>query len=157
MLGACGFWHPLFCSRLCSQAADEGRGQPGRSRRRPSAPRATSTILATEEEKWKGRWREGNAAGQSEGIFTLTVAPDGSVAGKGRGEQVVTGGGSASFPVEIEGTRDEQAFDLTLTSAAGSLDVEATIEGDTAKGPWRTGAGQQAYNGRITLECVSCP
>ena len=120
----------------------------------------TSTIVATEAgasepEEWTGRWREGNEPMTSRGSFTLTVAPDGSVSGKGTGTQE-TGGVHATYDVTITGTRDEDAFHLTFMSEAGSLDVEAAIEGDTAKGPWRTGAGQAAYGGRITLECQNC-
>jgi hypothetical protein len=120
----------------------------------------TSTILATEggesePEEWTGRWREGNEAMTSSGTFTLTVAPDGTVTGEGKGTQE-TGGVHATYDVAITGTRDEDAFHLTFTSEAGSLDVEAAIQGDTAKGPWRTGAGQAAYGGRIRLECQNC-
>jgi hypothetical protein len=121
-----------------------------------AAEETISTILATEAtEEWTGRWREGNEGMQSSGTFTLMVAPDGSVTGEGQGTQE-TGGVHANYDVTITGTRDDEAFRLTFTSEAGSLDVEAQIEGDTAEGPWRTGAGQAAYGGRIRLECQNC-
>ena len=125
-----------------------------------AAEDTTSTILATEAgesgpEQWTGRWREGNEAMTSSGTFNITVAPNGSVLGKGTGTQE-TGGVHATYDVTITGTRDDEAFHLTFKSEAGPLDVEVPIQGDTAKGPWRTGAGQAAYGGRITLECQNC-
>lgn len=107
-------------------------------------------------ECWKGTWREENEAGRSDGNFTLTVAPDGVVRGEGTGTQVVTAGGKANYSVTISGTRDEDAFHLTFSGEAGSLGVVATIRGDTANGPWRTGVAQSVYGGTITLECATC-
>jgi hypothetical protein len=124
-----------------------------------AAENTTSTILATEldePERWTGQWREGNDAMQSKGTFSLTVLPDGTVTGEGQGSQE-TGGVHATYDVTITGTRGDEAFLLSFTSEAGSLDVRAQIDGDTSKGPWRTGAGQAAYGGRITLECQNCP
>ena len=84
---------------------------------------------------------------QSKGTFSLTVLPDGTVTGEGQGSQE-TGGAHATYDVTITGTRGDDAFLLTFTSEAGSLDVRAEIDGDTGKGPWRTGAGQRPVRGK---------
>lgn len=107
-------------------------------------------------ECWHGTWSEGNAAMTAGGTFSLTVDAEGRVEGKGTGTQEVAGGGSASYPLEISGRRTPGEFRLVFAGSGGSLEVVTPIDGATARGPWRTGAGQAAYRGTIELECRTC-
>ena len=91
----------------------------------------------------------------SDGTFKLTVAPDGTVSGKGSATQV-TEGGTGRFTFEVTGTRDDDGFRLTWTGPGGSLDVVAPIDGATAIGTWEIDASGTTYSGMITLECKNC-
>lgn len=117
-------------------------------------------------EVWEGTFHDehfntvlGAVDSTSDGTIRLTVAPDGSVSGKGSARQV-TEGSTGEYTITISGTREDDAFRLTflLTSLgpAGSMDVVAPIRGLTAEGTWRLTAATVVYSGTITLECVTC-
>jgi hypothetical protein len=91
----------------------------------------------------------------SEGTIRLTVAPDGTVTGKGTATQF-TEGGNGRFKIGVTGTRDGDVFHLTWTGPGGSLDVDLAIVGQTAEGSWEIDASGTVYSGTIALECQNC-
>ena len=110
-------------------------------------------------ENWSGtlhdEHRTTEVVSSSDGKFKLTVAPDGTVSGKGSATQV-TEGGTGRFKFEVTGTRDDDEFRLTWTGPGGSLDVVAPIDGETAVGTWEIDTAGTVYSGTITLECKNC-
>lgn len=110
-------------------------------------------------ENWSGtlhdEHRTTEVVSSADGKFKLTVAPDGTVSGKGSATQV-TEGGMGRFKIEVTGTREDDEFRLTWTGPGGSLDVVAPIDGLTAVGTWEIDTAGTVYSGTITLQCKNC-
>jgi len=111
-------------------------------------------------ECWEVTWHEEHGIPRvitsGDGELQLTVGPGGSVSGEGDG-MLSGAGGALPYTLEVTGTREEDAFHLTLAATpGGSVSVVAPIHDDTARGIWNLGEAGGFNRGTVTLECASC-
>lgn len=110
-------------------------------------------------ETWKGTVSYRNQSGLTDGEFTVTVSPDGAVAGTGWGlwDSIM----EEEMDIEVTGTRDVGSFHLTIKAFglgdAWSLDVTAPINGGVAGAEVNMSAPAGTYpQAEVRLVCQDC-
>ncbi len=122
----------------------------------------TSSPDGVESQTWKGALdtTEGGPgmSGATDGTFTVTVGPDGAVAGTGNSHSTYSNAPSIDSQLTVSGTRDGSGFHLTIAANPGTgIEVNAPIEGTVAVGPINlTGAAGAYSRGQVRLECQNC-
>lgn len=131
-----------------------------------------AVVHADAAQEWIGSIsvREGDhgGGGKLTATYTVTMAADGGVTGKGNGDYVNEHGGFL-VDVAISGTRRADSMQLVFTiittrapgysqlSVDGTLETTVPVDGAVAQGPFeQPGQADEYPQGWVRLECTSC-
>ena len=96
--------------------------------------------------------------GGTNGRFTLTVGPDGTLTGSGTSHSTYTNSPPIDSRITVGGRRDGDTFHLTLALDPGTqITVDAPIRDGVATGEFELSGAAGAFStGSVRLECQDC-